>query len=165
MASVPPSPSPSPSPSRPNHSRSASAVHQQMHVATQAPALTEPSAPPANNIHSATARIYSFAHPIILVAIYTSRFPKLVADPINGLVNNLPLLVLLQIAYVMVCLPPAGTTSSSTLQSRADGDGDGDAKRIPVSPSPGMVLRAGKVRRKHHKNDGGSMSAKLTVCE
>ena len=154
------------------------------HSSTQAPA-PKPPVPPVNiNNSSSTARIYSFAHPTMLVALYSIRFPSLVADPVNRLLNDLPLLAILQIAYVMVCLPPAGSAPSTTslLKSTGttggDGDGEGEGaknvKRTPGSApsSPGgsgFVLKQGKIahRRKqshYHRNDGRNISAKLMVC-
>ena len=170
MASSHPTPSPSPSPSRVGgHSRSASSSTN--YLSTQAP-TPKPSAPPVNIFPSPAARLYSYVHPVLLVTVYVASFPSLVADPITKLLNDLPLLSVLQIAYVMVCLPPAGAVSSSSSQSRlADGDGGGDSekspKKSPASPAPGLAVRSGKVRRKHahHKSSGSRISAKLTVCK
>lgn len=106
-------------------------------------------------------------------------------DPVAELLNDLPYLALLQVGYVMVCLPPAGSvvassSPSSSASSASAGAGasagaseassDGDEKKRPSSGSgagTGTVVRPGRVgyRRKHHaKGDSAGLAAKLVVC-
>lgn len=75
-----------------------------------------------------------------------TRFRSLVADPVGELLNNLPFLAVLQVGYVMVCLPPAGAL-----------DGSPGDKSASTGVKPGRI---GK-RKQHGKGD--SVSAKVVV--
>lgn len=117
-------------------------------TSTQGP-VDEPSAPPVNILPSQAARMYSFVHPVLLLALYGLRFPALVANPAQELLEALPWLVLLQMTYVTVCLPPAGSMETGPLPAT---DGEEKKKSTPRSPSgPSASLRSGKpgYRRKH----------------
>lgn len=88
---------------------------------TQAP-VEKPSPPPVNILPSQVAQIYSFAHPALLIGLYAFRFQALVADPVQELLADLPWLALLQVTYVLLCLPPAGAApiaESSTSDGKA----------------------------------------------
>lgn len=88
---------------------------------TQAP-VEKPSPPPVNILPSQVAQIYSFAHPALLIGLYAFRFQELVADPVQELLADLPWLALLQVTYLLLCLPPAGTApiaESSTSDGKA----------------------------------------------
>ncbi|TQB73810.1 Glycosylphosphatidylinositol (GPI) anchor assembly protein [Monascus purpureus] len=116
-----------PSPPRPAHPASTQ-------PSTQAPA-PKPSAPPVNILPSQAAQIYSIAHPVILLSLFSVRFPKLVADPVDALLSDLPLLATLQVATF------SGSESGSRDSGSAmGGEGDGE-KSLKRS---GLVLRAGK---------------------
>jgi phosphatidylinositol glycan class F len=68
---------------------------------------------PVEFLHTDIGRIFSNIHPALLLSAYYFRLPALVADPVPTLLNSLPLLAVIQIAYVASCLPPIGTGSSS----------------------------------------------------
>ncbi|KAJ5121748.1 Glycosylphosphatidylinositol anchor biosynthesis protein 11 [Penicillium atrosanguineum] len=113
----------------------------------QAPA-EKPGAPPINILPSKLSQVYSYVHPVLLLTLCAVRFEKLVADPVQELLRDLPWLALLQISYVMLCLPPAGSTQATETVS----DGEEKKKAAQRSPSsPSMTLRPGKpgYRRKH----------------
>lgn len=59
------------------------------------------------------ARIFSQAHPALLLSAYYLRFPALVADPTSTLLNSLLPLALVQIVYVFTCLPAVGSSSKT----------------------------------------------------
>ncbi|KAJ6119183.1 Glycosylphosphatidylinositol anchor biosynthesis protein 11 [Penicillium sp. IBT 18751x] len=127
----------------------------------QAPA-EKPGAPPVPILPLKLSQGYSYVHPVLLLTLCALRFEKLVADPAQELLKDLPWLALLQIFYVMLCLPPAGSTQSAETIS----DGDEKKKAAPRSPgSPSVTLRPGKpgYRRKHQsgKLDLGGALAKL----
>lgn len=139
---------------------STSAINMSTPSQGQAPA-EKPSVPPVNILSSQLARTYSYVHPILLLALCILRFEALVADPVQELLRDLPWLAVLQIFYVMLCLPPAGTTEiSSSIE---------DKKRTPRSPSgPSVTLRPGKpgYRRKHMgKSDWAGLWARLMVWQ
>ena len=129
---------------------------------TQAPA-EKPSPPPVNVLPSQLAQAYSYAHPAVLLGLCACRFEALVADPVRELLTDLPWLAALQISYVVLCLPPAGTTSTE-----AGSGADEDKKKASRTPSgPSTALRSGKpgYRRKHSsgKNSWASVWSKLMV--
>lgn len=118
---------------------------------SQAP-VEKPSAPPVNILPSQLAQTYSYAHPVLLLALGASRFNALVENPVQELLKDLPWLALLQLLYVLLCLPPAGTTVSVS-----DGPSGNDTKSAR-SRKPGY-------RRKNSgKNDWAGIWAKLMVC-
>lgn len=106
----------------------------------------KPAAPPVSILPTQAARLYSFSHPALLLVLLGARFRSLVADPVGELLNDLPFLAVLQVGYVMVCLPPAGALDG--------GSGDKSAS-TGVKPS-----RIGK-RKQHGKGD--SVSVKVVV--
>jgi phosphatidylinositol glycan class F len=120
----------------------------------------KPSIPPVNILPTQLARTYSFVHPAALLAVLAVRFEALVADPVAEMLNTLPFLALLQVTYVMVCLPPAGSVLSSPPVSPV-GEGDEKEKEKEKRKLP---LRAGKLARKKNQAHAAGLSAKLTVC-
>ncbi|OQD73116.1 hypothetical protein PENDEC_c017G03263 [Penicillium decumbens] len=129
--------------------------------ASQAP-IEKPSAPPIKILPSHLAQGYSYVHPVLLLALCAARFQSLVADPVHELFRDLPWLALLQISYVMLCLPPAGSTQATETGS----DGEEKKKAASRSPSsPAMTLRPGKpgYRRKQQtgKHGWAGVGAKL----
>ncbi|KAJ5278704.1 hypothetical protein N7478_004076 [Penicillium angulare] len=115
---------------------------------SQAP-VEKASAPPVNTLPSQLAQTYSYAHPVLLLALGASRFNALVENPVQELLKDLPWLALLQLVYVLLCLPPAGTTVPVS-----DGPSGHDTKS-PRSRKPGY-------RRKNSgKNDWAGIWAKL----
>ncbi|GFF33118.1 glycosylphosphatidylinositol anchor biosynthesis protein 11 [Aspergillus udagawae] len=122
------------------------------------PLAMKPSAPPVNILPTQLARTYSFVHLAALLAILAVRFEALVADPVAEMLNTLPFLALLQVTYVMVCLPPAGSVLSSSPVSPV-GEGDEKEKEKEKRKLP---LRAGKLARKKNQAHAAGLSAKLT---
>ncbi|KAK1145661.1 Glycosylphosphatidylinositol (GPI) anchor assembly protein [Aspergillus melleus] len=124
-----------------------------------------PASPAIPVLPTPLAQTYVFIHPCLLLGILALRFQSLTTDPVAELLNDLPLLALLQVIFVMICLPPAGSVLSSKSESAEDEKKD----KVPASPSGGaagsVVLKPGKVgyRRRGPKNDSssGSFLAKL----
>ncbi|KAL2004542.1 hypothetical protein VTN00DRAFT_3427 [Thermoascus crustaceus] len=171
----------SPSPSRPGSSSSSSsqtfpASSSKPSSSSSTSTSTSPSSGPpvvvtpgpTDILPSRAAQTYAHIHPALLLSVYAAQFPSLVADPVNTLINELPLLAALQVAYFVTCLPPVGSTPSSAELSAAEG---GEKKTGSGSGSPSSttsVIRAGKVgyRRKHghhhHHHNRGGLWGKLT---
>ncbi|OXV10526.1 hypothetical protein Egran_01713, partial [Elaphomyces granulatus] len=148
----------------------------------------KPSVPPIDFLSSSTARTYAHVHPALLLSLYVMRFPGLVADPVSSLLHGLPFLAALQGAYVVICLPPAGSSlssSSSSSQLTADGtpatssvgasgvvgrvvDGDGDGAKKATEAGSGPVLRAGKSqpyrRKQTHDSSKEDISRRVTAA-
>ncbi|KAI9664893.1 MAG: Glycosylphosphatidylinositol (GPI) anchor assembly protein [Bathelium mastoideum] len=59
------------------------------------------------------ARLYTHVHPALLLAGYFVQFRSIVADPVVALTSGLLPLSLLQISYLITCLPVAGTGSAT----------------------------------------------------
>ncbi|KAK9857375.1 hypothetical protein MYU51_020751 [Penicillium brevicompactum] len=111
-------------------------------ASTPQPPAEKPSAPPVNILSSPLARVYSIVHPALLLALGATQFEPLVANPTKGLLTTLPWLTLIQISYVIICLPPAGSTETS-----APADGKSSSR------SPGPASRHAKhSKRKQHVN-------------
>ncbi|RHZ54133.1 PIG-F family protein [Aspergillus thermomutatus] len=128
------------------------------------PPVMKPSAPPVNILPTQLARTYSFLHPAALLAILAVRFEALVAEPVAEMLNTLPFLALLQVTYVMICLPPAGSAPSSKTGSDSGSGatspvGEGDDKEKEKRKLP---LRAGKLSRRKTQSHSAGLSAKLT---
>ncbi|RHZ68329.1 Glycosylphosphatidylinositol (GPI) anchor assembly protein [Aspergillus turcosus] len=120
-------------------------------------------APPVNILPTQLARTYSFVHPAALLAILAARFDALVANPVAEMLNTLPFLALLQVTYVMVCLPPAGSVLASkpgeALPASPVGEGEDKDKEREKRKLP---LRAGKLSRRKNQAQSAGLSAKLT---
>jgi len=80
-------------------------------ASTPAPALK--ISLPIELLPTDLARIFSQAHPALLLSAYYIRFPSLVADPVPTLLHSLLPLAALQLAYVVLCLPAAGSNTKA----------------------------------------------------
>lgn len=119
--------------------------------------VEKPSAPPVNILPSPIARVYSIVHPVLLLALGATRFEALVANPTKELLFTLPWLTLIQLFYVIICLPPAGSTETSSPTSA-------DSKSSPRSPGPSGASRHGKHgKRKQHVNSWTCIWSRLLV--
>ncbi|KAJ6000365.1 hypothetical protein N7481_000774 [Penicillium waksmanii] len=88
------------------------------------------------------ARIYSFVHPALLLVLAASRFEAVVTNPVQELLNDLPWLALLQLFYVILCVPPAGS-----LETASSGDNEEKKKASPRSPSAPRPGKSGHRRK------------------
>ncbi|THD00322.1 hypothetical protein EYZ11_000215 [Aspergillus tanneri] len=140
-----------------------------MASALPSPPSAPPSASPAVNILPTTlARTYALVHPCLLLSLLALRFRSLEADSVGELLGDLPLLALLQVVFVMICLPPAGSALSPR-QSASGESNDVDEKKPPSSPSStvgngGVIIKPGKIgyRRRGPKTDSSTcFSAKV----
>jgi phosphatidylinositol glycan class F len=102
------------------------------------------------------AQTYSHIHPTVLLALYSLRFSSLVSDPVSTLWSDLPLYTGLQVAYVVTCLPQAG--SSHQHHSHGEVGSSGDAADVKKTPSS-----SGKRKRHAAGNKSDTLSQKLTV--
>jgi phosphatidylinositol glycan class F len=73
---------------------------------------------PVDLLPTDLARIVSQAHPALLLSAYYLRFPALVADPVSTLLNSLPPLAAIQIAYAVICLPAVRSTSKPVKKAK-----------------------------------------------
>jgi phosphatidylinositol glycan class F len=116
-----------------------------------------PKSPPPTTIQpTQLAQTYATVHPLLLLSLLAARFHALVADPVAELTNALPLLAVLQVAYMTICLPPAGEDHAHHPDEK-----DREAKK---STPAGMVLRPGKPgyrRRANASSSGNAVMAKV----
>lgn len=148
---------------------------------------TSSKAPPSQNtaaysgphavdiLPTPAAQTYSHIHPTLILALYSLRFSALVADPVATLLSDLPIHTVLQVAYVVTCLPQAG--SSHHQHSHAESSGDGGDGKKTASSTPGgsgagtgalgggTLMKAGKsaYRKKHSASKTDTLFQKLTV--
>ena len=76
-------------------------------------------------------RDYCTLHTVAVVVLFLLQFRALVADPYRIMLWDLCLLILLQSAYCVACLPPTGTWANTTTHSsgnEAAGSGSGKNK-------------------------------------
>jgi phosphatidylinositol glycan class F len=77
------------------------------HSTSQRP--LKPQYSPVHLLDTDISRLYTHIHPIIVLSIYFLSFKLIVADPISALSSLLLPLAALQVAYVVICLPPTGS--------------------------------------------------------
>lgn len=105
-----------------------------------------PSAP-IEVLDSDFARLYANFHPLLVLTIYAIRFNAIVAEPVRALTVLLAPVGLLQFIYVVVCLPPTGSSTTSASKSpkgtrgkKATGKGDGSSGRAVVRPTQSQEM-------------------------
>lgn len=106
--------------------------------------------PPVSILSTPSAQTYAHIHPLLLLSLFALRFRALVNDPYSTLWSSLPVVAVLQGAYVVLCLPAAkrpGNESTGGSEKRKvgvkrRGGGGNDAEnmkgseRIIVSLTP-----------------------------
>ncbi|EIT80473.1 hypothetical protein AO1008_07180 [Aspergillus oryzae 100-8] len=128
----------------------------------QGPAAPK-SAPPIHILPNNISKTYALIHPVLLLALLALRFNALVADPVAELLSKLPFLALLQVAFVMTCLPPAGSAKDDDDKSTSANSSSSSSNAGSTS---GVILKPGKIglRRKNTpKSESACLSAKLIV--
>ncbi|KAJ1712918.1 GPI-anchor biosynthesis protein (Pig-F) [Aspergillus flavus] len=126
----------------------------------QGPAAPK-SAPPIHILPNNISKTYALIHPVLLLALLALRFNALVADPVAELLSKLPFLALLQVAFVMTCLPPAGSAKDDDDKSTSANSSSSSSNAGSTS---GVILKPGKIglRRKNTpKLESACLSAKL----
>ncbi|RAQ55063.1 GPI-anchor biosynthesis protein (Pig-F) [Aspergillus flavus] len=126
----------------------------------QGPAAPK-SAPPIHILPNNISKTYALIHPVLLLALLALRFNALVADPVAELLSKLPFLALLQVAFVMTCLPPAGSAKDDDDKSTSANSSSSSSNAGSTS---GVILKPGKIglRRKNTpKSESACLSAKL----
>ena len=89
---------------------------------------SNPSKPslPIELLPTDLARIFTHVHPVALLSAFYLRFPALVAEPVPTLLNSLLPLAVIQIAYAVICLPAAGSSSKPVKKGKLNA-----AKKTP----------------------------------
>ncbi|KAI9754952.1 MAG: hypothetical protein M4579_004488 [Chaenotheca gracillima] len=103
---------------------------------------------PIDLLHSEAARVFTHVHSVLILSLCYLRFDSLVEDPVSSLVASLLPLVVIQLSYVITCLP---ATSSSNV------GGAGNAA------SSNKSSKAGAQRKKQGQATGGISSAIIST--
>ncbi|KAI3332888.1 GPI biosynthesis protein family Pig-F-domain-containing protein [Ustulina deusta] len=96
-------------------------------------------------IPSPEAQALRHAHPAILLGLFTIRFRALVADPVSTMQTSLPVVLALQAAYTITCLPAAGSHGAKVSRKLRPGEkkktgSDGAGPNIAVTTLVALVL-------------------------
>ncbi|KAK4993445.1 Glycosylphosphatidylinositol (GPI) anchor assembly protein [Elasticomyces elasticus] len=95
-------------------------------TATKAAKQQQASAP-ISHLDSDVAKIFTHLQPVLVLTSYYLQFRFLVADPVTTLLTSTVPLSILQTAYVVICLPPTGSSN------------------VASTPKPGQKRKAAKV--------------------
>jgi GPI ethanolamine phosphate transferase 2/3 subunit F len=98
---------------------------------------------PIDALDDSLAHIYANIHPLLVLSIYFFRFNYIVEDPITSLLNGLAPLGILQIVYVVLCLPPAGSSNAA-----------------PKTPAKSVKGKKTQAIKSH-----GSTASRTVVCD
>ncbi|GLA76359.1 glycosylphosphatidylinositol (GPI) anchor assembly protein [Aspergillus tubingensis] len=132
----------------------------------------KPAAPPVNILPTQLATTYSYIHPAALLSAFAARFPALVNDPVSEMAQQLPFLALAHVAYVMICLPAAGSSDSATTAAAATPTSPSTPTATAATSSASstttttgsttngnVILRPGRVGRRRTKDSSSSSSS------
>lgn len=87
---------------------------------------------------NALSKGVSFGRAAVLLGLLAARFNDLVAEPVLTLQSALPVVAVIQVAYVVLCLPAAGSQQAkSTKKSRP-----GEKKKPEASGTSSVVVRS-----------------------
>lgn len=100
-------------------------------LSSSKPAAAAPPAPagPIDTLDTDAAKVYTHVHPVLLLSLYAYRFKAIVADPVPALASTLPWLLVLQVAYAIICLPPAGGGTAGTAAKEKEKRRPGEKKK------------------------------------
>lgn len=97
-----------------------------------------PAAPSPVLVHSTpVAQAGRHLQPVLLLGLFGSQFGALVEDPVRTLQNILPIVAAIQIAYVSVCLPVAGSQGVKVSKKSRPGE---KKKQDSMGPNPFLAL-------------------------
>ncbi|KAH9892411.1 GPI biosynthesis protein family Pig-F [Xylariomycetidae sp. FL2044] len=93
---------------------------------------------------SAQAQAVSHAHAALLISFFLLRFNALVADPVSTLRNSLPVILVIQGAYAILCLPPVGSQPGKPVKKLRPGEkrkpGENAGPNIAVTTLVALIL-------------------------
>lgn len=86
------------------------------------PADSEAATKPVPILPTSQAQIVRHAHPVLLGAFFYARFGALVEDPITTMWSSVPVVLAMQVAYTILCLPPAGAQAMKPAKKLRPGE-------------------------------------------
>ncbi|KAF4981606.1 hypothetical protein FZEAL_2618 [Fusarium zealandicum] len=81
----------------------------------------------------------SVGHQLVLAGLFIWRFDALVSDPVSALQISLPVVVLVQAAYVTLCLPAAGSSGAKSSKKPRIGDKKKSDSREPSAIATAVI--------------------------
>lgn len=157
MSATPRSPAPSASTSSPAHPTRSAPSANPLSPSSRSLLSPLPRYPPITLLSSDTSKIFAALYPVCLLIIYACCFSALVRHPNSLLLNTLCPVALLQCAYVVICLPPAGSR-------RAAADHATHATKESTSSVANPRLKAMKGLRKKGSHEDRAGNGKVAVC-
>lgn len=95
---------------------------------------------PIELLPTGLAPIFTHIHPVLLLSAYYLRFPALVADPTQTLLNSLAPLAVVQMGYAIICLPATGTNPRPSKKPKLGARKANDTSSAsPLVSSPSAV--------------------------
>ncbi|KAI0206737.1 GPI biosynthesis protein family Pig-F-domain-containing protein [Astrocystis sublimbata] len=91
-------------------------------AAAQELAKTDTPTQAVRTIQSPEAQAMRHAHTPVLLAFFAIRFRALVADPVSTMQTSLLVVLAIQAAYTILCLPAAGAPAPKTLRKLRPGE-------------------------------------------
>ncbi|OTA96433.1 hypothetical protein M434DRAFT_55057, partial [Hypoxylon sp. CO27-5] len=87
-------------------------------------------------IASSQAQVVRHLHPVLLLSLFLLRFNALVADPVATMSSSIPIVVAIQAAYAITCLPAAGSQIAKPAKKLRPGE---KKKAGPESTGPNIA--------------------------
>ncbi|CAJ2502711.1 Uu.00g101050.m01.CDS01 [Anthostomella pinea] len=84
---------------------------------------------------SSQAQAVKHVHPVILLSFFLLRFNALVADPVSTMTTSLPVVLAIQAAYTIICLPAVGSQAAKPAKKLRPGE-----KKKPGSEGAGSNI-------------------------
>lgn len=109
----------------------------------QAPAPYQLQPVPTNP--SPASQTLRHVHSALLLALFSYNFGSLVADPVASMAGALPVVVAVQAAYALVCVPVAGSQAKAVKKPRPGEkktglEGNGGSNVFVVGVLPNLAL-------------------------
>ncbi|KAI9842926.1 MAG: Glycosylphosphatidylinositol (GPI) anchor assembly protein [Sclerophora amabilis] len=102
-------------------------------------------------LKSDSARVFTHVHAILVLSLFYIRFGALVAEPVPSLLSSLLPLLIIQLSYVITCLPVAGAAGAGS-----------SSKAPPPRSAQQQRKRHGAAAAAAAKAEGG-IGSRLTV--
>ncbi|KAI0376015.1 Translin [Hypomontagnella monticulosa] len=111
------------------------------------PKDSEPPTQAVRIMESPQAQVIRHIHPVLLASLFLARFKALVADPVSTLSSAIPVVMVIQAAYAIACLPAAGSQIAKPAKKIRPGEkkksgSEGMGPNIAVTTLVALILSA-----------------------
>jgi phosphatidylinositol glycan class F len=83
---------------------------------------TKTALPPVAVFDTPLAKAITVGRPVLLLAACYARLSALIKDPVSTLQTALPVVVLIQVLYAVLCLPAAGSQNAKPAKKARPGE-------------------------------------------